>query len=137
MYPCIPVMPSLQYMFIYLHGNFIFKDNDWQIMESDSQTKVDPRKQALLEARFFGSGREDIEVSSDTDQISGQYFIHIYPFPSPSKNNFSTKNIRVFFSLIFFSRLVENLRNRGENMNNLFSTFIHKLSFSRNDWCLY
>ena len=35
------------------------------MMESDSQTKVDPRKQALLEARFFGSGREDIEVSWD------------------------------------------------------------------------
>ena len=34
------------------------------MMESESaQTKVDPRKQALLEARFFGSGREDIEVS--------------------------------------------------------------------------
>ena len=31
-------------------------------MDSESQTKVDPRKQALLEARFFGTGREDIEV---------------------------------------------------------------------------
>jgi len=34
-----------------------------QRMDSESQTKVDPRKQALLEARFFGTaGREDIEV---------------------------------------------------------------------------
>jgi hypothetical protein len=34
-------------------------------MESQSQTKVDPRKQALLEARFFGGGRtEDFEVEN-------------------------------------------------------------------------
>jgi hypothetical protein len=32
------------------------------MMDSDDQTKVDPRKQALLEARFFGTGRENIEV---------------------------------------------------------------------------
>ena len=36
------------------------------MMDSESQTKVDPRKQALLEARFFGSGREDIEVMTFT-----------------------------------------------------------------------
>ncbi len=35
-------------------------------MESQSQTKVDPRKQALLEARFFGGGRaEDFEVEKE------------------------------------------------------------------------
>ena len=33
------------------------------MMDSEAQTKVDPRKQALLEARFFGTGRENIEVS--------------------------------------------------------------------------
>ena len=32
------------------------------MMDSEAQTKVDPRKQALLEARFFGTGRENIEV---------------------------------------------------------------------------
>jgi len=35
-------------------------------MDSEAQTKVDPRKQALLEARFFGTGRENIEVDSDS-----------------------------------------------------------------------
>ena len=35
-------------------------------MESQSQTKVDPRKQALLEARFFGGGRaEEFEVENN------------------------------------------------------------------------
>ena len=38
------------------------------MMDSEAQTKVDPRKQALLEARFFGTGRENIEVSCYGDQ---------------------------------------------------------------------
>ena len=32
------------------------------MMDSEGQIKVDPTKQALLKARFFGTGRENIEV---------------------------------------------------------------------------
>jgi hypothetical protein len=49
-------------------------------MDSDSQTKVDPRKQALLEARFFGSGREDIEVNQFDQDITPTISPNSQPF---------------------------------------------------------
>jgi len=51
------------------------------MMESESaQTKVDPRKAALLEARFFGTGREDIEVDPESLPLTPSSLQHPQPF---------------------------------------------------------
>lgn len=63
------------------------------MMDSEGQIKVDPTKQALLEARFFGTGRENIELETDSIPSITQTSSHFSSVVTTTNNSSLPPNL--------------------------------------------
>lgn len=63
------------------------------MMDSEGQIKVDPTKQALLEARFFGTGREHIELETDSIPSITQTSSHFSSVVTTTNNSSLPPNL--------------------------------------------